>query len=156
MAKGNRFENLEVWKSARDLSNRIYDLTDSVAFSRDFGLKDQIRRAVVSVLSNIAEGSERGTDADFRHFLFIAKGSAGEVRSQLYIALDRQYISEEDFQSAQSLCEQISRQLSHFISYLTNHSTAAQRPSSAAPPPFVAGVAGLGRRAAAFDLPTPT
>ena len=127
MATRSRFEDLQVWKAARLLANRIYDLTDGVTFSKDFGLKDQIRRAAVSVLSNIAEGSERGTDDDFAHFLFMAKGSSGEVRAQLYIALDRQYVSQSDFAEANSLCEQISRQLSHFISYLKG-----RRPPAAA------------------------
>ena len=118
MATVGRFEDLEVWKSARILANRIYDLTDGAAFSKDFGLKDQIRRAAVSVLSNIAEGFDRETDADFRHFLSIARGSASEVRAQLYVALDRRYIDETSFRESAGQCQGLSRKISNFIQYL--------------------------------------
>lgn len=83
------FEDLEVWKEARRLTNRIYRMTQDAKFSKDFGLRDQIQRAVVSIMSNIAEGFERGGNQEFIQFLYIAKGSCGEVRSQLYVALDR-------------------------------------------------------------------
>lgn len=85
MATITRFEDIEAWQTARQLANLIYDLTDQGAFARDYGLRDQIRRAAVSVMSNIAEGFESRTQSLFVDFLGRAKGSAGEVRSQLYM-----------------------------------------------------------------------
>ncbi len=84
--KIKKFEELESWKKARELTNTIYQATGTGRFTRDFGLKDQIRRASISILSNIAEGFERGGDKEFFQFLAIAKGSCGEVRAQLYVA----------------------------------------------------------------------
>ena len=86
MPKVNRFEDLEVWRSARKLTIEIYRLVRNPSFAKDFGLRDQICRAAVSVMSNIAEGFERDSDKAFLSFLAIAKGSAGEVRSQLFVA----------------------------------------------------------------------
>ena len=93
----NRFEDLLIWQKARDLTRLVYDLTKVDAFSRDFGLRDQIRKAAISVMSNIAEGFERDSDAQFAHFLTIAKGSCGEVRSQLYVALDQGYVGQRSW-----------------------------------------------------------
>jgi four helix bundle protein len=84
-----QFEDLEAWKKARELGNAIYKVTSDGSFSRDFVLRDQIRRAVVSISSNIAEGFERSGDGEFNRFLAIAKGSCGELRSQLYLAFDQ-------------------------------------------------------------------
>ena len=92
MAKIKKFEDIESWKRARKLTKDVYTVTAQDKFQRDFGLKDQIRRAAVSILSNIAEGFERGGDKEFLQFLAIAKGSSGEVRAQLYVALDLEYI----------------------------------------------------------------
>ena len=88
-----KFEDLESWKKARQLTNKIYEATAEGSFTRDFGLKDQIRRASISILSNIAEGFERGGDKEFLQFLAVAKGSCGEVRAQLYIAVDQGYLA---------------------------------------------------------------
>lgn len=88
MAKFERFEEMDAWKKARGLVNAVYTITSAGEFARDFGLRDQMRRACVSVLSNIAEGFERGGNKEFCQFLATAKGSCGEVRAQLYIALD--------------------------------------------------------------------
>ena len=118
MASITRFEEIEAWQTARQLANMIYDLTDQMAFGRDYGLKDQIRRAAVSVMSNIAEGFESHTQALFLDFLGRAKGSAGEVRSQLYIALDRRYITREQFEAAYDLADKVSRQIHRFMTYL--------------------------------------
>lgn len=95
MAGITRFEEIEAWKTARKLTNLIYKLGNQTGFNRDFGLRDQIRRASVSVMSNIAEGFESRTDVQFINFLGMAKASAGEARAQLYVALDQQYIAEE-------------------------------------------------------------
>ena len=113
-----RFEDLEIWQEARALTNRIYDLSGYPAFAKDYGLRDQIRRAAVSILSNIAEGYERDSDAEFGRFLLIAKGSAGEVRAQLYVALDRDYIDESAFTAAKSQTESVCRRIANFIAYL--------------------------------------
>ncbi len=99
MAIINKFEDIQSWKMAREVTKSIYEITSAGDFSRDFGLRDQIRRAAVSVMSNIAEGFERGGDKEFMNFLSIAKGSCGEVRSQLYVALDQNYIASEQFKT---------------------------------------------------------
>lgn len=104
-----RFEDLIAWQKARELTKRIYVCTENKAFCKDFGLKDQIRRASVSVMSNIAEGFERGSRAEFHRFLVIAKGSCAEVRSQLYIAKDVDYISDAAFREFMNLATEISR-----------------------------------------------
>src|ERR671929_85029 len=97
MATFKTFEDIAAWQRARELTKEIYKLTSKNEFSRDFGLKDQIRRASVSIMSNIAEGFERSGTGEFAHFLATAKGSAGEVRSQLYVALDQEYIARSAF-----------------------------------------------------------
>ena len=86
------FEDLEIWKDARALTREVYQLTRDSKFLKDFGLRDQIRRAAISVMSNIAEGFERGGNQEFVQFLYVAKASCGEVRSQLYVALDQGYV----------------------------------------------------------------
>lgn len=92
-----RFEDFVAWQKARVLTAEIYKITDEGKFARDFGLRDQIRRAAVSIMSNIAEGFERGRSAEFHQFLSIAKASCAELRSQLYVALDAGYLSQEIF-----------------------------------------------------------
>ena len=118
MASIESFEEIEAWKSARELTNLVYDLTDKGLFTKDFGLRDQIRRAVVSVLSNITEGFESQNDKTFVRYLFIAKGSAGEVRAQLYIALDRKYVDRTEFSECKEKANQTSRLIAAFIKYL--------------------------------------
>ena len=112
----DRFEELEAWKTARQLVNLIYDLSSRSPFSRDFGFVDQARRAVVSVMNNIAEGFESRTQGLFVDYLGRAKGSAGEVRSVLYVALDRLYVSKEEFDIAYDLAEKSSRQVARLNS----------------------------------------
>lgn len=119
MGKFNSFEDINSWQRARVLNKRIYTLTDTDLFKKDFDLARQIRRSSVSISSNIAEGFERHTDKEFKHFLFIAKGSAGEVRSQLYLALDLNYITKEAFDELAFELVEISRLLSGFIKYLS-------------------------------------
>jgi four helix bundle protein len=116
-----RFEEIEAWQTARELTKLIYSLTEETKFSRDFGLKDQIRRASVSIMSNISEGFESQTQAQFIRYLSIAKASAGEVRSQLYVAKDLDYITQEQFANAFAMAEKASRQTARFISYLESH-----------------------------------
>lgn len=119
MGKFNSFEEINSWQRARILNRKIYTITDSDLFKRDFDLARQIRRASVYITSNIAEGFERNTDKEFIHFLFIAKGSAGEVRSQLYLALDLNYITEEVFVELLSEINEIAKLISGFIKYLS-------------------------------------
>ncbi len=119
MGKFNSFEEINSWQRARVLNKKIYTITDSDVFRRDFDLARQIRRSSVSISSNIAEGFERNTDKEFIHFLFIAKGSAGEVRSQLYLASDLNYITQEVFNELLSEISEISKLLSGFIKYLS-------------------------------------
>ena len=92
MATFKKFEEIEAWRKARDLTKRIYKISRTTAFARDFGLKDQIRRASVSIMSNIAEGYDGSGTGEFIQFLATAKGSAAEVKCQLYVALDQDYI----------------------------------------------------------------
>lgn len=108
-AKVERFEDLIAWQKARELTKQIYQCTGTGSFARDYGLRDQIRRASVSAMSNIAEGFDRGSRAEFHHFLVIAKGSCAEVRSQLYIAKDVGYLSELDFNTLMDLSTEVSR-----------------------------------------------
>ena len=118
MTKIVRFEDIESWKMARLLTKDVYLITYKNLFRKDFGLVDQIRRATVSVMSNIAEGFERRTNKEFIQFLYISKASAGEVRSQLYTALDLNYINEKEFKDLYSRTESISQRISAFIKYL--------------------------------------
>jgi four helix bundle protein len=100
----------------------VYKLTEQGAFAKDFGLKDQIRRAAVSVMSNIAEGFESRTNTQFINYLGHAKGSSGEVRSQLYVALDLKYVTQKQFEDAFELADKSSRQIRRFIEYLEKNS----------------------------------
>jgi four helix bundle protein len=112
------FEDLDVWNEARRLTNEVYAATQDAGFSKDFGLRDQVQRAAVSIMSNIAEGFERGGNQEFIQFLYIAKGSCGEVRSQLYVALDQGYISKDRFTELLNSFKRLSGMLSGLIDYL--------------------------------------
>ena len=116
-----RFEEIEAWQTARELTKLIYSFTEEGKFSRDFGLKDQIRRASVSIMSNISEGFESQTQPLFIRYLGVAKASAGEVRSQLYVCKDLEYITQDQFVKAFAMAEKASRQIARFISYLETH-----------------------------------
>jgi four helix bundle protein len=113
-----RFEQIEAWQEARKLTNALYELTSEGKFARDFGLRDQIRRAAVSVMSNIAEGFERGGDREFIQFLSLAKGSAGEIRSQLYVAFDQHHLSQTQFEDLANQALHLGRLLAGFMNYL--------------------------------------
>jgi len=109
--KINKFEETEVWQAAREVTRRIYRLTSETPFSKNWGLADQLTRAAVSIMANIAEGSERDTTKDFAHFLGMAAGSSAEVRSHLYIALDLGYITQDQLDDLITALESILRQL---------------------------------------------
>ena len=117
MAEIGRFEDIEAWKTARQLVSAVYEVSSKGAFAKDFGLRDQIRRAAVSVMSNIAEGFERGGDKEFTQFLSLAKGSCGEVRSQLYVALDQKYLSEQQSQTISEQANRTSKLIAGFMRY---------------------------------------
>lgn len=113
--KINRFEDIQTWQKAKELNLLIYK---SFSTCRDFAFRDQIQRASVSIMNNIAEGFERQGNKEFSRFLFISKGSCAEVRSMLYLALDLKYISKSDFDNFYILSEEISKMLSGFIKTL--------------------------------------
>lgn len=120
--KVERFEDLDAWKVARELANLIYTFGRESGLSKDYAFKDQIQRAAVSVMNNIAEGFERGSNKDFAKFLFIARGSAGEVRSMLYLALDQKHLSAEQFKEAHDLCVRASQLCWGLIKHLQKNS----------------------------------
>ena len=122
MAKINKFEDLECWKRARRFTIEIYKVTGIGKFARDFALRDQIRRAAISILSNVAEGFERGGDNEFLQFLSVAKGSSGEARSQLYVALDQSYVSQNQFESLSKSDTEVSQLISGLMKYLRQSS----------------------------------
>lgn len=113
-----RFEEMKVWQDARMFTKVIYEMTANHSFKIDFGLKDQIQRASVSVMSNIAEGYERDNNKEFVRFLLYSKGSIGEVRSLLCVASDLSYISDSEFQRTREIAIAISAQIANFIKYL--------------------------------------
>ena len=118
MARIEKFEDIEGWKKGRELRRAIYACSKRGEFAKDFSLKDQIRRAAQSVTSNIAEGFERGGNREFIQFLSDAKGSCGEVRDQLYTALDENYVSQAEFDQLYGLAIETSRLISGFMKYL--------------------------------------
>jgi four helix bundle protein len=118
MAKIEQFEDIEAWKLARESTKLIYAASSSGDFARDFGLRDQIRRSSVSILSNIAEGFERDGDKEFIRFLSIAKGSCAEARAQLYVALDQGYITREVFDKTYGSLLETGKRIGGFMKYL--------------------------------------
>ncbi len=118
MSSFKRFQDIEAWQLGRELTRRVYAATRDDAFSRDFALRDQIRRAAISITSNIAEGFERRTRREFCRFLDVAKASNAEVRSQLYVALDEHYLSPDDFDELYELSSHIGAKLGALLRYL--------------------------------------
>ncbi|MCM8787983.1 MAG: four helix bundle protein [Candidatus Omnitrophica bacterium] len=116
--KITKFEDLKIWQLALKITKEIYDITANKEFAKDFNLKDQIRRAVVSISSNIVEGFEKNNNNEFVRFLKIAKGSAGETRNQLYIALAVGYINKTEFDKLNTELIDLSNQIGKLISYL--------------------------------------
>ena len=112
------FEDLEIWKDARLLTKAIYQMTKDTGIAKDFALRDQIRRASISVMSNIAEGFEREGKQELIQYLSISKGSIGEVRAQLMVALDQDYVTQQQFNAAAVLCDSARKQLAGWMAYL--------------------------------------
>ena len=127
MALITRFEDIECWQKARELTRSIYQITSQGGFARDFSLKDQIRRASVSSMANVAEGFEREGNKEFVQFLTYSKGSAAEVKSHLYVALDARFISDDQFKTTYDLAEQTGRLLGGFIRYLESSSNPGRK-----------------------------
>lgn len=121
MASVKRFEDLEIWQLARALVNQVYDVTRKEDFSKDFGLKDQMRRASVSIMNNISEGFEVRTTKRFIDYLGSSKGSCGETRSVSYVALDCKYISQAEFKELYDRCIAISKKTQKLMSYLESY-----------------------------------
>jgi len=118
MATIERFEDIEAWKKGRELRQAVYRCSRAGKFAADYALRDQIRRAAISITSNIAEGFEREGNREFVQFLSNSKGSCGEVRDQLYVALDEQYITAEQFESLYDNAVEVNRIISGFMKYL--------------------------------------
>ena len=116
--KITKFEELNIWKLSLKITKLIYDLTFIGKFAKDFGLREQIRRAVVSISSNIVEGFEKNNNNEFIRYLKISKGSVGEVRNQLYIARTINYLSMNEFNQLNNLLNDLANQIGSFISYL--------------------------------------
>ena len=118
MATISKFEEIIAWQKALELSDLIYSHSNKKKFSTDYGLKDQMRRASISIVSNIAEGFEREGNNQFIYFLLVAKASAGELRAQLYIAKNQNYISIHEFDIINQKVIEVSKTISGFITYL--------------------------------------
>ena len=118
MASYKRFEDLPIWQEARDFSKKVFWASKEGEFSKEFRLCSQIRASSGSIMDNIAEGFERNGNGEFKQFLYVAKGSCGETRSQLYRAFDYGFLPEEDFVALRSQSEEISKSISSFIDYL--------------------------------------
>jgi four helix bundle protein len=123
MATFRRFDEIEAWQKARELTKVVYRISSHGAFAKDFGLRDQIRRASVSIMANIAEGFERDGTGEFIQFLAIAKGSAAEVLSHAYVALDQDFISQENFDLLAAKTSEVGRMLAALMTYLRKSGT---------------------------------
>jgi four helix bundle protein len=118
MSKIEKFEDVVAWQRARELTKEIYAQTKNGAFAKDFGLKDQIQRASVSIMGNVAEGFDRGGDKEFLQYFSISKGSCAEVKSHLYAALDQQYLTTAQFTRLYKQADEVGRVLSGSMAYL--------------------------------------
>ena len=118
MSKIQKFEDILAWQKARELTREIYTHARAGLFAKDFGLRDQVQRAAVSIMGNVAEGFDRGGDKEFIQFLSISKGSCGEVKSHLYLALDQQYVNSTQFDQLYKSADEVGRLLAGFMAYL--------------------------------------
>ena len=118
MAGFKKFEEIQAWQKSRAVTKRVYELTSDGKFSKDFGLRDQIRRSSISVMANIAEGQGRFSNKEFANFLNIAHGSVAETQSHLYIALDLGYLDQPNFSELYSLLEEVARMTMALMKHL--------------------------------------
>jgi four helix bundle protein len=118
MGKIQKFEDILAWQKARELTREVYAHSRTGAFAKDFGLRDQIQRASVSIMGNVAEGFDRGGDKEFTQFLSVSKGSCGEMKSHLYVALDQRYINSTQFNQLYNSADEVGRLLAGFMAYL--------------------------------------
>ncbi len=118
MATFERFEDIDAWKRARELTRGVYRVTGAGPFTKDWALRDQVRRASVSVMGNIAEGFERGGTREFIQFLATAKGSVAEVKSHMYVATDQRYVSDEQHARLADMADEIARMIGGLVAYL--------------------------------------
>lgn len=118
MSKIQRFEDILAWQKARELTKEVYAHAKAGLFAKDFGLRDQIQRASVSIMGNVAEGFDRGGDKEFIQFLSFSKGSCGEVKSHLYVAMDQHYVSATQFDRLYNSADEVGRLLAGFMTYL--------------------------------------
>lgn len=125
--KIEKFEDIKAWQEARNLTKLVYSLSQKNNFSRDYGLKDQVQRASVSIMNNIAEGFDSNRDKEFIRFLEYSKRSSSEVQSQLYVALDQNYINKEEFNQAYKQTNLCKKLCIGFIKYLSNKKTKTQK-----------------------------
>lgn len=116
--KIEKFEDIQAWQKARDLNREIYDITKNTHFSKDYPLRDQIRRASVSIMANIAEGFGRKSKKEFANFLNLAHGSAAEVQCHLSVAIDQNYIHRKEFEDLYKKVEEVSKMIQGFMNYL--------------------------------------
>lgn len=137
MGKFTRFEDIAAWQQARSLVREIYRVSNEGYFKKDFALRDQIRRSSLSIGSNIAEGFARRTNREFAYFLYVSHGSLAEVQTQLYVALDIEYIDRKKFLTLYDHCDRISRMVMALIKYLSSSPRYAPLPDS--PKPFNSG-----------------
>ena len=127
MARISAFEDIEAWQKARKLADLVYKIFQRKGANQDFGLKDQMNRSIGSVMDNIAEGFERGGNKEFIQFLFVAKGSAGEARSQCYRVLDRNYITREEYAQLTSELIAVGKMIMGLILYLKKSDLRGQK-----------------------------
>lgn len=128
MARIEKFEDMDVWKKSMELCNKVYTASNQKTFYSDYALRDQVRKSAISIPSNIAEGFERESNNQFIYFLLIAKASAGELRTQIYIAYNCQYIKEETKNDIVNNLIEISKSLSGFVSYLRAQKKLTKQP----------------------------
>lgn len=122
--KIQRFEDIDAWRAARELVQRVYLVSAEGELVKDYGLRDQIRRAAVSAMANIAEGFDSQSDGEFIHFLIYARRSASEVQSHLYVALDQRYVTQQDFDNLYDSAVKVKNLISGFIRYLRSDPTS--------------------------------
>jgi four helix bundle protein len=118
MSTFKRFEEIQAWQKAREITKKVYSMSDSGIFAKDFSLRDQMKRASVSIMANIAEGHGRRTATEFANFLNIARGSAIELQSHLYVALDLNYINENEFKKTYEMLDEVSKMTLSLAQYL--------------------------------------